>query len=169
MGDCSSDDFYFWPWTSCCSQSQGWNDWSRYKRRLQQDCWNNRTGTARCPKFQGGEQPLLMGDGVREIETDDPKHDGPHDGTFADTCFGCRLKTLQFQGMAAQARRDKDSSLDKDLGAYKSMRAQGVQPKHVFGSYEVQQQAGTKFEAENQTIMSPELRKEFASRLPNAK
>jgi hypothetical protein len=78
------------------------------------------------------------------------------------------VATLNFQGIEAQAHRDKDTSLSKDLTAYKAMRDQGLQPKHVFGSAEIQAQAQTKFEAEHHMVMSPEVRKEFVPHLQGA-
>lgn len=91
-----------------------------------------------------------------------------HDGTFADTCFGCKLKTIQVQGSGAQHRRDKDSSLSRDLSAYKAMRQQGLKPAHVFGSAQVQATAGSKFEVEHHVTLSPEVRKEFVPRIADA-
>lgn len=91
-----------------------------------------------------------------------------HWGQHEPSCFGCKLLTVQFEGIEAQTHRDKDSSLDKDLVAYKSLRQQGVQPKHVFGSAEVQAQAQTKFEVEHHMVMSDSVRKEFIPRLTDA-
>lgn len=83
--------------------------------------------------------------------------------------FREKLLGIQFQGLEAQARRDKDTSLDMDLHAYKSLRDQGVQPAHVFGSAEIAAGASTKFEAEHHLVMSRDVRKEFLPRIADAK
>lgn len=84
------------------------------------------------------------------------------------TDFRCKLLSLQWQGPGAQHRRDKDSSLSRDLSAYREMRRQGLKPAHVFGSAQVQATAGSKFEVEHHMTMSPEVRKEFVPRIADA-
>lgn len=95
------------------------------------------------------------------------EHAGQHYN--CDPCFKIKLQSVSFQGIGAQARRDKDKSLELDMAAYQSARKQGIQPAHVFGSHEVMAQAETKFEAEHQVIMAPEVRKQFIPRLEDAK
>lgn len=71
--------------------------------------------------------------------------------------------------MGAAERRNTDKTRDRDMWAYKQLRTQGVQPKHVFGSAEVAAQADSKFEVENHVVMAPEIRKEMEARMSEAK
>ena len=94
-------------------------------------------------------------------------HDGSHQSCAE--CFRIKLSSLQFQGTGAADRRQTDASRDKDMWAYKSLRRQGLQPKHVFGSAEIAAQASTTFELEHSVVMKPSIRKEMESRMAQAK
>lgn len=94
------------------------------------------------------------------------QHNGQHQGCAE--CFRIKLSTLQFQGPAAGERRQTDASRSKDMDAYKGLRRQGYQPKHVFGSHEVAVQANSKFEVEHSVIMAPGIRKEMEARMQEA-
>jgi hypothetical protein len=95
--------------------------------------------------------------------TEESRHDGSH--LACPPCFRIKLRTVQFQGIDAGQRRFTDRERTKDMDAYKSMRQQGIQPKHVFGSAEVQAQAETAWEVEHAVIMSDPVRKEFTKSL----
>ena len=63
------------------------------------------------------------------------------DGTHSPNCFPCRLKTVTFAPSAMVTRSPeaaraaaKDPQLEKDRDAYKRLRRNGEQPKHVSGS-----------------------------------
>jgi hypothetical protein len=62
-------------------------------------------------------------------------------GVCVDSCFGCRLESVSFAPSAMPTRNPgaaraavKDPQLDKDRDAYRALRRQGEQPKHVEGS-----------------------------------
>lgn len=95
----------------------------------------------------------------------------PHDGSHQNCppCFQLKLRTLQFQGPEAGGRRRSEYQRSRDMDAYKNLRMQGLQPKHVFGSAEVAAQAESKFEVEHHVVMAPQIRKEMESRMEDAK
>ena len=93
-------------------------------------------------------------------------HEGQHQG--CPTCFTIKIRSLQFQGIGAGDRRSTEKTRGADMDAYKRLRMAGVQPQHVFGSSEVEKRAGSQFEAEHHLIMSPDVRKEFTSRLADS-
>lgn len=95
----------------------------------------------------------------------------PHDGRHfdCDPCFKVKLASIQFQGIDAGQRRFTDKTRSNDMDAYKSLRRQGYQPNHVFGSAEVAAQAESKFEVEHSVVMAPSIRKEMAARVDEAK
>ena len=86
-------------------------------------------------------------------------HTGQHQS--CDACFKIKLRSIQFQGMEAGQRRFSERERTKDMDAYKTLRRQGYQPNHVFGSAEVAAQAGSKFEVEHSVVMAPTIRKEM--------
>lgn len=64
-------------------------------------------------------------------------HDGPHDGTHDD--FGCRIKQVNLAPTAlgsvdASAGNEREQSWDRDIPAYRKLRAQGLQPRTVQGA-----------------------------------
>ena len=77
------------------------------------------------------------------------------DGTHAEACYPCRLKSVTMAPSAmgtrfptAERAAIKDPILDKDLEAYKRLRKQGEQPKHVGGSAHFEKHANESFEIE---------------------
>ena len=94
------------------------------------------------------------------------QHEGQHQS--CPECFRIKLNSLQFQGAGAGERRETDYSRSKDMDSYKTLRRQGYQPKHVFGSAEVAAQANSQFEVEHSVIMAPTIRKEMESRMQEA-
>lgn len=94
-----------------------------------------------------------------------------HDGSHLDcpVCFKIKCESIQIQGPGAGGRRQSEHSRDLDMNAYAKMRRQGVQPKNVFGSHEIQQKAGSLMEVEHGVIMSSGIRKEMEARMTDAK
>lgn len=84
-------------------------------------------------------------------------------------CFAIKLASIQIQTPAAGDRRQSEKERDRDMREYKTLRNQGYQPKHIFGSSEVAAQAGSVFEVENHVVMAPEIRKEMTARMEQAK
>ena len=94
-------------------------------------------------------------------------HEGQHTGCAE--CFRIKVSTVQFTGAGAGQRRHDEKTRDRDMWSYKSLRRQGYQPKHVFGSSEIAARAESKFELENSVVMAPSIRKEMESRMADAK
>lgn len=95
------------------------------------------------------------------------RHDGQHQNCAP--CYKVKLKTVRLEGPAAGDRRSLDNSRDKDMNAYKRMREHGIQPKNIGGSAEIEAQASTQWEVEHKMILSDPVRKQFASRIEDAK
>lgn len=72
-------------------------------------------------------------------------------------CFRCRVRTQRLQPSAAPTSADprlfrdlaEEKTLGKDGEAYKRLRADGYQPKHINGSAHLEQHAETRFEIES--------------------
>jgi hypothetical protein len=94
----------------------------------------------------------------------------PHDGRHlnCDPCFKIKLRSVQFQGIEAGQHRFTDKERARSMDAYQRLRRQGLQPRNVFGSAEVEAQANSKFEVEHSVIMPPGIRKEMESRMAEA-
>lgn len=88
------------------------------------------------------------------------KHLVNEDGTHAPGCYPCRLTTVSIAPSAMGTRypaaaraKIKDPVLDKDRDAYKRLRKQGEQPKHVEGSAHFERHASESFEIETGVIV----------------
>lgn len=98
------------------------------------------------------------------------------DGTHAESCYPCRLKSVTMAPSAMgtrfpQAERAaiKDPILGKDLEAYKRLRRNGEQPKHVQGAAHFEKHANESFEIEMGTIIDdPKDRLAMAGALAGA-
>lgn len=85
------------------------------------------------------------------------KHQETHPGLDVEGCFGCKIAGLSIASSATPTRRggaraqiinEKDKKLDKDLDAYKRLRQEGLQPKNIDGSAEVEKRAEYKWQVE---------------------
>lgn len=86
------------------------------------------------------------------------KHWGQHD----QTCFGCKLATVQFTGAGERAMeiRQRDRKFENvDGPAYQRLKADGVQPNNVDGSALLEQCMTHPIEAAMGTNLWPEERK----------
>jgi hypothetical protein len=94
----------------------------------------------------------------------------PHDGRHlnCDPCFVVKMKSVQLQGIEAGQHRFTEKERGRSMDAYKRLRNQGLQPRNVFGSAEIEAQASSKFEVEHSVIMAPGIRKEMESRMTEA-
>lgn len=70
------------------------------------------------------------------------KHREVHPGLDVDGCFGCRIASVGFGAAAMPTRRADTAAIaarekrwDRDIPAYRSMRAQGLQPQSVDGAH----------------------------------
>jgi len=92
------------------------------------------------------------------------------DGTHSPNCFPCKLASINFAPSAMPNRNPnaaraavKDPLLDKDRAAYKRLRREGEQPKHVEGSAYLEAKANESFEiTTGQVIPDATDRKDFA-------
>lgn len=81
---------------------------------------------------------------VPESKYDDPKYEGiPHLGSG----------TAPTRRQAAEAIEAREKRWEKDMPAYKALRAQGLQPPRIDGSAELMANAETRFEVESGKIM----------------
>lgn len=95
------------------------------------------------PSKRGGPSPGKIGDVAhRDLHPE-----------YRDGCFGCKVSTihigagaLENRGGAVRAMDAKDKALDSDLGAYKRLRANGLQPKAIDGSSDVERHVTSQFD-----------------------
>ena len=76
-----------------------------------------------------------------------------HSASCPENCWPCKQKTVSFAPYAMPNRNPnaarsavKDPLLDKDREAYKRLRRNGEQPKHVEGSAYLESKANEPFE-----------------------
>lgn len=92
------------------------------------------------------------------------------DGTHAVGCFPCKLASVTFAPSAMLTRNPeaaraaaKDPQLEKDRDAYKRLRRNGEQPKHVGGSAYFEAKANESCEITTGMIIEDSTdRKDFA-------
>lgn len=72
-------------------------------------------------------------------------------------CFGCKVLGVNLSMEAAPSRAagarvkevaDRERRWDRDMGAYKRMRRDGVQPKRIDGAAEVERRAEERWQVE---------------------
>lgn len=98
------------------------------------------------------------------------KHLKNPDGTCSENCFPCKLASVTFAPSAMATRHPeaaraavKDPELEKDRDAYRRLRRNGEQPKHVGGSAFFEAKANESCEITiGQIIDDPSDRKQFA-------
>jgi hypothetical protein len=85
------------------------------------------------------------------------KHQETHPTLDVEGCFVCKIAGLSVAASATPTRRGgaraatinhKDKVLEKDLDAYKRLRNEGMQPKAIDGSAEVEKRANYKWQVE---------------------
>lgn len=97
--------------------------------------------------------------GARHIQTADCSPD----------CFGCKAAGIRFSGTCTPGRKPEvvqqiafDNSMTRDNEAYKRLRKEGLQPKSVKGSADVEQFATSRFEVESgHRLSSPEVGRKY--------
>ena len=95
----------------------------------------------------------------------------PDTGECVDSCYGCKLESFTVAPSAMGTRHPEaaraqvtDPQLEKDREAYKRLRRNGEQPKHVGGSAYIEATASESCEITTGTIISDQAdRKQFAS------
>jgi hypothetical protein len=94
----------------------------------------------------------------------------PDTGLCSPNCYGCKLESFTVAPSAMGTRHPeaaraavKDPELDKDREAYRRLRRNGEQPKHVGGSAYMEATASESFEiTTGQIVSDPKDRKQFA-------
>jgi hypothetical protein len=88
-----------------------------------------------------------------------------------DTCFGCRIQTVQVAPSATpsrspgiQSHKQAERALDDDLGAYKRLRDQGLNPKSTNGAAQLEKRAESSFEVESGQLAADKAKGIDASR-----
>jgi hypothetical protein len=85
------------------------------------------------------------------------KHRETHPNLDVDGCFACRVAGVQFGAASMPTRKgtarsavieSKDKVLHKDLDAYKRLRQEGLQPKRIDGSAELERRAEEPWQVE---------------------
>jgi hypothetical protein len=76
---------------------------------------------------------------------------------YVENCFGCKALTIQLTPSAAPTSADasfakwkaEEKTLSEDGEAYKRLRRDGYQPKHINGSAQLEAEAQTRYEIES--------------------
>lgn len=98
------------------------------------------------------------------------KHLKNPDGTCSENCWVCKQRSISFAPSAMATRfpdaaraKVKDPLLEKDREAYRRLRRNGEQPKHVGGSAFFEARANESCEITiGQIIADPSDRRQFA-------
>ena len=83
------------------------------------------------------------------------KHRETHPNLDVDGCFGCRVAGVRMGTNSTTSRGAKVSEIkqternwNKDMPAYKRLRANGLQPKKIDGAAEVEKKAQESWQVE---------------------
>jgi len=83
------------------------------------------------------------------------KHRETHPNLDVDGCFACKVAGVSFGAAAMPSRKSHaartgatEKRWDKDMAAYKRMRADGVQPRAIDGAARVEARAEEKYQVE---------------------
>jgi len=84
------------------------------------------------------------------------KHRETHPDLDVDGCFACRISSVSMDSSCTPNRRSHafgvnqtESRWDKDMAAYKRLRADGLQPNKIDGAANVEKKAETVFQVES--------------------
>jgi hypothetical protein len=83
------------------------------------------------------------------------KHRETHPNLDVDGCFGCRVAQVRVgtnstttRGAQVAAVNQTESNWNKDMPAYKRLRADGLQPRKIDGAAEVERKAKEAWQVE---------------------
>lgn len=83
------------------------------------------------------------------------KHRETHENLDVDGCFGCRVagirmgtNTTTSRGARVAEVNQTERNWNKDMPAYKRLRANGLQPKRIDGAAEVEKKAQESWQVE---------------------
>jgi len=83
------------------------------------------------------------------------KHAEVHPSLDVEGCFGCKVANVQVGSNSTTSRGQRVSEVNqternwnKDMPAYKRLRANGLQPRKIDGAAEVEKKAKEKWQVE---------------------
>lgn len=83
------------------------------------------------------------------------KHREKHPGLDVEGCFACRVAGVAFSSAAMPNRRPETHRIneterrwDSDMGAYKRLRRDGLQPPNIDGARELERKAEHRVQVE---------------------
>lgn len=83
------------------------------------------------------------------------KHQETHPNLDVEGCFGCRVAGISFganttttRGASVAEINQRAKNWERDMPAYKRLRKNGVQPRQIDGSAEIEKKAETKEQIE---------------------
>jgi hypothetical protein len=84
------------------------------------------------------------------------KHQETHPTLDVEGCFACRISSVSMDSSCTPNRRKDaarinatESRWDRDMAAYKRLRADGLQPNKIDGAANVEKKAETAFQVES--------------------
>lgn len=83
----------------------------------------------------------------------------------APDCYGCKLRSIQFGNVEAPAERVMEQRMERDLPAYRRLRANGLQPKTTKNCAELETRAHSQREIEIGGLVEPKLLRQYESRI----
>ena len=91
-----------------------------------------------------------------------------HDGSHGDACFGCRIQSVQFGSMVPHTRLaiQADKDFVKDNAAYRRLKKDGIQPKGVNKSAQLEMHMDHKIEAKLGRVMGKTERRLYNTEAP---
>lgn len=83
------------------------------------------------------------------------KHQETHPNLDVEGCFGCKIAGVSYSSAAMPGRKAASHQINetekrwhKDMDAYKRLRKDGLQPKKIDGSANVEAKATEKYQVE---------------------
>lgn len=83
------------------------------------------------------------------------KHQETHPNLDVEDCFGCKIAGISISSAAMPGRKSESHRINetekqwhKDMDAYKRLRQDGLQPKKIDGSANVEAKATEKYQVE---------------------
>lgn len=105
---------------------------------------------------------------VSNHTVDGMRHRDRHPG-FVDGCDACRYRTIALGhnstttgGRAAEGEKALEQRWERDRPAYKRLRQEGLQPKTIRGSADIEARAETRLEVETGHLMTASQARQVA-------
>lgn len=99
------------------------------------------------------------------------KHQETHPGLDVEGCWGCKVSSISVAPSATPSRKggaqaaavnETEKQWDVDMRSYKSLRAQGIQPRSIDGCDALSARAADKFEVEAGHVLKTKEQREQA-------